>query len=120
MVLKQEADIKELQISYKGKKLFLERQLELPFDQMATIKTPFKELEVDVEGHSFPNPADKLFYVVDNVSKLQYIINSMAHGKGEMQVAPADHFVFNKLEQLRRASENYVSTNQELKKNDSM
>lgn len=86
---------------------------------MATIEIPFKELEVDVKRHSFPNPVNKFLYVVDHVSKLQHIINSMVHEKKEMQVILADHF--HMLEQLRKASENYVSINQELnKKNDLM
>ncbi|MQM16471.1 hypothetical protein Taro_049425 [Colocasia esculenta] len=93
-------------------KLFLEEQLEQLFGKIATIEIPFKELGVDAERHNFSNPVDKFFYVVDNVSKLQDMINSMAHEQEDMKVALADHL--HELEQLRKASKSYVIINQDL------
>uniref|UniRef100_A0A1D1XKV1 Spindle pole body component 110 n=2 Tax=Anthurium amnicola TaxID=1678845 RepID=A0A1D1XKV1_9ARAE len=120
----KEAEISSLQHKLaekekeEGKKLFLEEQLKQLYDRISMMEIPFKELELDVEGHSFSNPVDKFFYVVDNVSKLQHLIKSLSLEREVSQSILADHF--HELEKLRKASENYVIINQDLeeRKND--
>lgn len=102
-------------ISEDFTKLFMENQGETLLDRLNMIEVPFKELAVNIEGQSFSSPVDKIFYILDNVSKLQLLISSMVQEKDEMQSTLGNHL--HEIEQLREASQNYAVINQDLENN---
>ncbi|OIW14647.1 hypothetical protein TanjilG_32989 [Lupinus angustifolius] len=54
------------------------------FDKIDRIKTPIAESGDDIEPHT-SNPAKKLFYIIDSVTRLQHQIYSLSHDKEELQ-----------------------------------
>lgn len=55
------------------------------FDKMDRIKIPLVEFEEDDTEPHTSDPVKKLFYIIDNVSRLHHHVNSLSNDKKEMQ-----------------------------------
>lgn len=55
------------------------------FDKMDRIKIPIVEFEEDDTEPHTSDPVKKLFYIIDNVSRLHHHVNSLSNDKKEMQ-----------------------------------
>ncbi|CAA6659637.1 unnamed protein product [Spirodela intermedia] len=104
-------------ISEDCMKLFMGNQVETLFDRLNMIEVPFKESAVNIEGQSFSSPVDKIFYILDNVARLQVLVSSMIQEKDEMQSTLGNYL--HEIEQFREASENYAVISQDLEDNKS-
>ncbi|CAA7395972.1 unnamed protein product [Spirodela intermedia] len=107
-----ECDIVAVELLGAVETLFMGNHVETLFDRLNMIEVPFKESAVNIEGQSFSSPVDKIFYILDNVAKLQVLVNSMIQEKDQMQSTLGNYL--HEIEQFREASENYAVINQDL------
>ncbi|KAF1864379.1 hypothetical protein Lal_00022037 [Lupinus albus] len=82
------------------------------FDKIDRIKTPIAESGDDIEPHA-SNPAKKLFYIIDSITRLQHQIYSLSHDKDELQSTLES--LSNDKEQLESTLETKVLEIQDLK-----
>ncbi|XP_078435064.1 TGN-related, localized SYP41 interacting protein isoform X2 [Wolffia australiana] len=99
--------------------LLKERLLDTLFDRLKTIEVPFRVLDLGDDSFASPikreitsGPVEKLLYILDSVSKFQFLVNSMIHEKDEMQ-SRLQRYI-SEVQQFREASEIYAVTNQNL------